>query len=61
MPLLEKNGFLPDLDAIPPEVARRARLMFINYPNNPTGATAGRDFYERVVRFAATIRYNRLP
>jgi LL-diaminopimelate aminotransferase len=52
MPLLEKNGFLPDLDAIPIEVARRARLMFINYPNNPTGATAGRDFYERVVRFA---------
>jgi LL-diaminopimelate aminotransferase len=53
MPLLEKNGFLPDLDAIPPEVAGRARLMFINYPNNPTGATADRDFYERVVRFAA--------
>jgi len=53
MPLLEKNGFLPDLDAIPPEVVGRARLMFINYPNNPTGATADRDFYERVVRFAA--------
>ena len=52
MPLLKKNGFLPDLDAIPTEVARRARLMFINYPNNPTGATADRDFYERVVRFA---------
>ncbi len=52
MPLIEKNGFLPDLDAIPPAVAERARLMFINYPNNPTGATAGRDFYERVVRFA---------
>ncbi len=52
MPLLRKNGFLPDLDAIPTEVARRARLMFINYPNNPTGATAGRDFYERVVQFA---------
>jgi len=52
MPLLEKHGFLPDLDSIPREVAARARLMFINYPNNPTGATAGRDFYERVVRFA---------
>jgi len=52
MPLLKKNSFLPDLDAIPTEVARRARLMFINYPNNPTGATADRDFYERVVRFA---------
>jgi len=52
MPLLRENGFLPDLDAIPAEVAGRARLMFINYPNNPTGATADRDFYERVVRFA---------
>ena len=52
MPLLKKNDFLPDLDSIPTEVARRARLMFINYPNNPTGATADRDFYERVVRFA---------
>ncbi|SPF33237.1 LL-diaminopimelate aminotransferase [Syntrophobacter sp. SbD1] len=55
MPLLKKNGFLPDLDSIAPEVAARARLMFINYPNNPTGATADRDFYERVVRFA--VRY----
>jgi len=53
MPLLKKNGFLPDLDAIPAEIAGRSRLMFINYPNNPTGATAGRDFYEKVVRFAA--------
>jgi len=53
MPLLRKNGFLPDLDAVPPAAAERARLMFINYPNNPTGATADRDFYERVVRFAA--------
>ncbi len=52
MPLLKKNAFLPDLDSIPGEVAKRARLMFINYPNNPTGATADRDFYERVVRFA---------
>ena len=52
MPLLKENGFLPDLDSIPPEVARRAQLLFINYPNNPTGATADRDFYERVVRFA---------
>ena len=52
MPLLKVNGFLPDLNAIPTEVAQRARLMFINYPNNPTGATADRDFYERVVQFA---------
>ncbi len=52
MPLLKENGFLPDLEAISPEIARRAKLMFLNYPNNPTGATADRDFYERVVRFA---------
>lgn len=52
MPLLKKNEFLPDLDAIPEDVAKRARLMFINYPNNPTGAVAGRDFFERVVEFA---------
>ena len=52
MPLLKKNEFLPDLEAIPVETARRARLMFLNYPNNPTGATADKAFYERVVRFA---------
>jgi LL-diaminopimelate aminotransferase len=52
MPLTEENGFLPDLEKIPPEAARRAKLMWINYPNNPTGAVAGADFFERVVRFA---------
>jgi len=52
MPLVAENSFLPDLDAIPPEVARRAKLIFINYPNNPTGATAERYFYEQVVAFA---------
>lgn len=52
MPLLEKNGYLPDLKAIDPEVAKRAKLMFMNYPNNPTGAVAGADFYEEAVRFA---------
>jgi LL-diaminopimelate aminotransferase len=52
MPLTEENDFLPDLEAIPEAVARRARLMWINYPNNPTGAVAGLDFFERVVRFA---------
>ncbi len=52
MPLVRENNFLPDLDAVPPTTARRARLMFINYPNNPTGATAERDFYERVLAFA---------
>jgi LL-diaminopimelate aminotransferase len=52
MPLTEENDFLPDLEAIPEAVARRARLMWISYPNNPTGAVAGLDFFERVVRFA---------
>ena len=52
MPLLSANGFLPVLDAIPQDVARRAKLLFINYPNNPTGACAGRDFFERVIDFA---------
>jgi LL-diaminopimelate aminotransferase len=49
MPLRAENGFLPDLDAIPDEVYRRAKLMFLNYPNNPTAAFATRDFFERVV------------
>jgi LL-diaminopimelate aminotransferase len=52
MPLTEENDFLPDLEAIPEAVARRAKLMWISYPNNPTGAVAGLDFFERVVRFA---------
>lgn len=53
MPLLAENGFLPDLDAIPAEKARRAKLMFISYPNNPTAAVVEGDFFERVVEFAA--------
>lgn len=52
MPLLRENRFLPDLEAIPEEVARKARLMYLNYPNNPTGAVATREFYESVVEFA---------
>jgi LL-diaminopimelate aminotransferase len=52
MPLLEENAFLPDLTKIPEEVARKAKLMFINYPNNPTGAVAERQFFEEVVAFA---------
>ena len=52
MPLLKQNGFLPDLNAIPPDVARRAKLMFLNSPNNPTAAVAGKDFFNRVVAFA---------
>jgi LL-diaminopimelate aminotransferase len=52
MPLLQENNFLPDLDAIPDEVAERARVMVINYPNNPTSATADRPFFSKVVDFA---------
>jgi len=51
MPLRADNGWLPDLDAIPTEVADRARLMWLNYPNNPTAAVAERDFLERAVEF----------
>jgi LL-diaminopimelate aminotransferase len=51
MPLTEANHWLPDLDAIPEEVARRARLLWLNYPNNPTAATADREFLERAVAF----------
>jgi len=52
MPLLEENNFLPDLEEIDKEVAQRAKLMFINYPNNPTAAIAGKNFFEKVVKFA---------
>ena len=52
VPLLADRLFLPDLDAIPPDVARRARLMFLNYPNNPTGATADMEFLAEAVAFA---------
>ncbi len=52
MPLAEERGFLPDLDAIPESVARKATLMWLNYPNNPTGAGAPVEFYERAIAFA---------
>ena len=51
MPLTEAARWLPNLDAIPAEVARRARLMWLNYPNNPTAATADRAFLERAVDY----------
>ena len=52
LPLLAENGFLPDLDALTADQRRRAKLLYINYPNNPTGATATPAFFEKVVRFA---------
>lgn len=56
MPLVEQNNFLPDLAAIPAEVLKRTKLMFINYPNNPTSAVADRKFYEDVITMAK--KYN---
>ena len=51
MPLLVDRGYLPDLDAIPEEVARKAKLLWINYPNNPTGALATLEFFEELVAY----------
>lgn len=52
MPLLQENGFLPVLDDIPTDVAKASRLMWINYPNNPTSAIAPPKFYDEIVAFA---------
>jgi LL-diaminopimelate aminotransferase len=52
MPLVPERGFAPDLDAIGGEVARRARLMYLNYPNNPTGAVVPEGLFDRAVEFA---------
>ena len=52
MPLAQKNGWLPDFDRIPLSTARRAKLMWLNYPNNPTAAVAPLSFFEQAVTFA---------
>ena len=52
LPLLEKNNFLPDLGSVPPEKLRRAKTLVLNYPNNPTGASATPQFFADVVAFA---------
>ena len=51
MPLKKENGFLPDLDKIPVDVAKAAKIMFVNYPNNPTGAVCDIEFYKKAVDF----------
>lgn len=56
LPLLEKNSYFPDLDGIPADIKKRAKLLVINYPNSPTGALATRDFYRKVIDFALTHR-----
>lgn len=52
LPLYEENGFLPDFDAIPKDILERAKILWLNYPNNPTAALATPEFFERVVAFA---------
>jgi LL-diaminopimelate aminotransferase len=52
LPLVPERGFAPDLSAVPAEVAAKARLLFVNYPNNPTGAVVPDGFFEQVVAFA---------
>lgn len=52
MPLLATNKFLPDLDAVPVKIRKKAKLLYLNYPNNPTGATATKAFYKKAVKFA---------
>jgi LL-diaminopimelate aminotransferase len=52
LPLVPELGFAPDLSAVPADVAAKARLMFVNYPNNPTGAVVPEGFFEQVVSFA---------
>lgn len=74
LPLLRENGFYPDLKAISPETARRAKLIYVNYPNNPTGAAPSEDFFDQLIEFAdrnnilvvqdaayATLVYGRRP
>lgn len=51
LPLREENNFLPVFDDIPADIASRAKILWVNYPNNPTGATADLDFYQRAVAF----------
>lgn len=52
LPLLPQNNFFPDLEGIPADILRRAKMLVINYPNSPTGKVATRDFYKRVIEFA---------
>jgi LL-diaminopimelate aminotransferase len=54
LPLTEANDFLPDLDSIPQDVLRHAKVLVLNYPNNPTGASASPEFFAHAVRFAQT-------
>jgi LL-diaminopimelate aminotransferase len=57
LPLVEENGFLPDLESIPDEIYQRTKLLVLNYPNSPTGRTAPPEFFERVVALAKAKRF----
>lgn len=52
LPLLEENGFLPQLDTLTEDQRKRAKLLYLNYPNNPTGASASEEFFKKAVKFA---------
>ncbi|MDO8613259.1 MAG: LL-diaminopimelate aminotransferase [Dehalococcoidia bacterium] len=52
LPLTEENGFLPDLESVPADVLGKAKVLWLNYPNNPTGAVADLEFFERAAAFA---------
>ncbi|MDY6821462.1 MAG: LL-diaminopimelate aminotransferase [Deferribacterota bacterium] len=56
LPLLKENNFLPDLESIPEDILRKAKLLYLNYPNNPTGAIAEKNFIRKAVEFAE--KYN---
>lgn len=57
MPLLKKNNFLPDLEAIETEILKKAKLMYLNYPNNPTGAIAPREFLKKATDYAEDYKF----
>lgn len=52
LPLTDNNNYLPDLNTIPQEVAKKAKIIWLNYPNNPTGAVANLEFFDKVIQFA---------
>jgi LL-diaminopimelate aminotransferase len=57
MPLLEENDFLPDFDAIDREILKKAKLMYLNYPNNPTGAIAPKRFLKKALDYAEDFKF----
>ncbi len=54
MPMTEENGFLADFESVPADILSRAKMMFISYPNNPTGAIASEEYFDRAIAFAKT-------